>query len=384
MDSAKSFIETLCKIVAKDEAEGYLGQLVNFSSSRDNLRLLPKYFSQINPNLVKSTSRVLFVYLRGLRGNVLSDDELLSAIALVESLRGDYIDLYKELCSEIESVNLAINVIYEDFEDVDGKIRHFLRCINSRSPKALTSLYKEGYLPIDFLKFMLSLVVLVKDDFTGEIMKIVRTSEFYDVVVYMYTHSHTDADGKYQRDEDWFYKMAVEFIVSCLSTENFPSRVYLDYSVYDLDKVDIMSKSVASLRKELKEANKTSYIESESRLEIEDTVLECAVTSVVTSPVEDKCTSKSQRLEFLSNLSVLVLKDDALSICSLPRNFRVESSSRVDTSVISSLNFDVVLVLTKALKHCDFYRIKANVRSKLVLSASTNRGRVLDDVFYSV
>lgn len=380
MDDVKSFFEALGKIVS--EPEGYIGQLADFSSSRSNLKLLPKYFSQINPNLVTSASRVLFVYLRGLESNTLGDDELLSAISLIVSLRDSYKDLYKKLCSEIEVTNPTISVIYEDFKDAGGKIRHFLRYVNSSSSRAISSLFEDGNLRVDFGKFMLSLVTLVKHDFTGEVMPIIRTSEFYDSVVYIYTH--VDTVERAQVDDDWFYKMVVKLVEGCLDLENFPARVYLDYSIYDLDKVGSMSKSVTSLRKKVKEANKASYVEAEAELKTEDVVLESVLTSVIASPVEDTCTSKSQRVEFLSALSILVLKDDALSICSLPSNFRVESTSKVTNSVISSLNFDVVLVLTKALKHSDFYRIKANVRSKLVLSSSTNRGRVLDDVFYSI
>lgn len=381
MHSDMSLIETLIKRGSRHGYKEYIGRLVEFSSLRSNLRLLPKYFSQINPNLVSPSPVIVFVYLRGLGGNVLSDEELLSAISLVESLRRGYSDLYREFCSEIETDKPTIGIVFEEFQEVDDSLKTILKCINSKTSKAILSFLDSVAIPKDFYRFILSLFWLVKSDFTGEVMKVVRTSEFYDTLLHIY--NHIDSMDSVREDEDWFFKEVVKLIEACLSLEDVPYKITLDYSNYGLEMVSKLSSSVTSLRKELKSQHKLSY-ESSELLSTEDTALECAVDLDINIPIEDSGISKAQRQDFLSNLSVLVLKADSLSICSLPKNFRVESASRVASSVISSLSFDVVLVLTKALKHCDFYRIRSNVRSKLVLSASTNRGRVLEDVFYSI
>ena len=94
--------------------------------------------------------------------------------------------------------------------------------------------------------------------------------------------------------------------------------------------------------------------------------------------------NKSRQLDLVSNLSVLLIKSDELNLASLPSNFRVEVVSKVDDSVLSSNEFDVVMVLTKALKHKDYYRIKSKIHSKLVLSSSTNRGRIISDLFHNL
>lgn len=382
-DSGAFFRSLFSSIISAKSTKNYIKFLVDFSSNEENIKLFPKYFSQVNPLLTSSSSRIIFIYLKDLETNRFEDDELIKAISLITSLKDNYLTLYEELSKEMKCEIPNVNVLREGFFDTDFKFKYILKYANSKSFNGISEIISSENTPIDFKEFIITLVMLVNNDITGAVSKLIKTTEFYDVLMHIY--SYTIPTGEHGNStRRWLSTKVADLITKCVTVENFDHGLNLDFTEYDLDKIEFLTSSIASLNKQIKAKSKLSYEPSKKEITEETELLEDELEVNEIQTPQNTIVSTSIQLESISELSVLLLKADDLKLSKLPSNFRVEVVSKVDDSVLSSNEFDVVMVLTKALKHKDFYRIKSNICCKLILSSSTNRGRIISDLFYGM
>ena len=391
--------------VGKSEIDFKIGMIEVIEktlSDKSNLVLIKSKLASIDPAVIKPVSGLLFTYFVS-KDTLpdLSSEDILITISCVMTLFYEDRESYRDLEKRIEFNRIRfsnLTIVLESMSKTYEQVKFLLKYITIDNFSRYVKLLNSVNLFPNALQCIGDLYSLVREDRNKRLINLIRSEEFLLIFLREFSSgksSKTSLDFLSRETLNTVNCSAemIDLLLTTLEYKDLPEEVELELTSLDNCLVTELNRIIEDSYKSNKEKRVSSYSvlkSSDSFMTAKEESTGMSVIEGIDSILEDSIPensnpfliTKQEKVKLLEDsYSILLLKSENLNLVNLPKNIRVDNVNTVDGAVISSSQFDAVVLITKFISHAEYYRIRSKVSSKLILISSTNRGRILEDVF---
>lgn len=145
----------------------------------------------------------------------------------------------------------------------------------------------------------------------------------------------------------------------------------------DLDKYG--RNTLESLRERYKEKLKSSFLEDRNNKPEDDNEIKIKEEPEVNIPKSIRINS-FDKAELMKDNKFLLFKSTEINLTNYWGNITVRNVSEINKDIDFS-KYDSVLLLTRKIKHSDYYKLRSVCNNKILFISSTNRNAMIEEIF---